>query len=241
MPEVLRGLRRGPGPGFACSPIYFVTASPPQLRKVLERKMTIDGVECDGILFKDWIATLLDGRPGRLREQVGFKICALLTARMARPRSREFLFGDDVESDAVSYSLYARLLDREHAAGGVEDRLAKAGVARDDRRCIRSLLDRLGPAPGTVERSYIHLEAGTPPARFRELAPGVVPVRGAIQLALALFQEGLLRVDAVRDTVDAVTRLAPATPVADLVRDAVDRGLVKIGTATSLSEMTKRG
>ena len=55
MPEVLRGLRRGPGPGFACAPLYFVSASPPQIRGVVQRKMLMDGVEYDGIIFKDWL------------------------------------------------------------------------------------------------------------------------------------------------------------------------------------------
>ena len=102
MPEILRGLRRGPGEDYACAPLYFVSASPPQMRRVIERKMLMDGVEYDGIILKDWLKTLRRLRPGRLREQAGFKVCALLAGRQNRPRSTEYLFGDDVESDAAA-------------------------------------------------------------------------------------------------------------------------------------------
>ncbi|HQF25177.1 MAG TPA: hypothetical protein PL065_17065, partial [Polyangiaceae bacterium] len=102
MPEVLRGIRRGTTAAFACAPLYFVSASPPQLRAVITRKMLLDGVEYDGITFKDWAKTIMQRRPGRLKEQVGFKICALLEGRRRRPMASEYLFGDDVEKDAVA-------------------------------------------------------------------------------------------------------------------------------------------
>src|SRR5690606_37832680 len=52
---LLRALRRGVAPpGLTlANPIYFVSASPPQLRTVIQRKMLLDGVEHDGITFKD--------------------------------------------------------------------------------------------------------------------------------------------------------------------------------------------
>ena len=113
MPEVLRGIRRGPGPGYGCVPLYFVTASPPQLRGVLEHKMILDGVEFDGITFKDWWRIMKQGRPGRFLDQVGFKVCALLEGRRRRPLATEYLFGDDAESDADAFALYASLVHRK--------------------------------------------------------------------------------------------------------------------------------
>ena len=62
MPELVRGLRKGRGAGVACAPLYFITASPPQLRSALENKMLLDGVEFDGITFKDWLRTLIPTR-----------------------------------------------------------------------------------------------------------------------------------------------------------------------------------
>ncbi len=226
MPEILRGLRRGPGPRYRGHPIYFVTASPPQLRDVLERKMLLDGVEHDGITFKDWARCLLELRPWRLREQVGFKVCALLASRLRRPRSREHLFGDDAERDADAYHLYARLLSRDLSAGSAEAEMQRAGVHAEDRRCVHALLDRLGRDRGQVERAYIHLERGSPPQAWSRLAPLVVPVRGAVQLALALFEQGHLDAGAATRAVQAASATLTRRDLDPLVRDAVARGLV---------------
>jgi hypothetical protein len=226
MPEILRGLRRGPGEDFACAPLYFVSASPPQMRRVIERKMLMDGVEYDGIVLKDWLKTLRQLRPGRLREQAGFKICALLSGRLNRPKSVECLFGDDVESDAEAFFVYARLLSGELTAGEAETRMLKAGIKRDDRRCIRALLDRLGPDRGRVERAFIHLEHNTPPERFASFAPEVVPVKGAVQLSLSLYALDLLDAETVRRVVASVKASPSPGDIASLVSDARKRKLI---------------
>ncbi|MBI4699684.1 MAG: hypothetical protein HY744_00720 [Deltaproteobacteria bacterium] len=228
MPEVLRALRRGTGPGFGACPIYFVSASPPQLRPVVARKMLLDGVEYDGITFKDWRAVLRGLRPGRLREQVGFKLCALLTGRASRPLAREWLFGDDVEQDALAYSLYAQLLSAELGGPDAEAALAAAGVAADDRACILALRSRLAPRTGAVQRAFIFLDRGTPPAHFDCFAPLVVPVRDALQLALALQQLGLVDERAAAQVTLALKadRRSAALRLDRSVEDAVARGLV---------------
>jgi hypothetical protein len=230
MPEVLRGLRRGPGPGFACAPLYFVSASPPQLRKVVEHKMQRDGVEYDGTTFKDWLGAVMRLTPWRLTEHVGFKVCALLTGRIRRPGAVEYLFGDDAERDAWAFHLYARLIQEHLPPDEVDIALADAGVRPEDRHCIHDLMVRLGPVGGRVGKVFIHLEQGSPPTRFAALAPLVVPVRGGVQLALALLEEGLLGVDAARQASDAVRAVTSEGQVQSLAQDAVDRGIVRRAT-----------
>ena len=192
MPEILRGLRRGPGPGVACSPLYFVTGSPPLLRKVLEQKMLVDGVEFDGITFKDWIRTIRERRPGRLREQVGYKVCALLSGRLRRPMATEYLFGDDVEKDATAFTLYAMLVHGELSSGEAVAKLIEAGVKRDDRKSVIALLNRLPGRRGSIKRIFIHLSANTPPSRFELFGKIVKPVQNAFQLGLSLYEHGLI-------------------------------------------------
>ena len=227
MPEILRGLRRGPGEDYACAPLYFVSASPPQMRRVIQRKMLMDGVEYDGIILKDWLKTLRQLRPGRLKEQAGFKICALLAGRLNRPQSVEYLFGDDVESDAEAFFIYAHLLSGDLSTGEINQLMVKAGVKRDDQRCIRKLVDRLGLERGRVARVFIHLERNTPVERFKHLAPVVVPVKGAVQLSLALYGMKLVDVETVRRAAAAV-QASPASPdIKALAKDAVSRKLVK--------------
>ena len=237
MPEVLRALRRGPGPRFAAAPIYFVSASPPELRPVIVRKMLLDGVEYDGITCKDWLATLRGLRPGRLREQVGFKLCALLEGRRRRPAARELLFGDDVEKDAQSYWLYARLISGELCHGDADSALEAAGVGAADRACVLAMRAELPATLGAVERAFIYLDRGTSPAELAPFAPLVVAVRDALQLALALRELGLVDERAARETARALAgaaRKARGDP-GESARDAVARGLCSAATAGALT------
>jgi hypothetical protein len=227
MPEVLRGLRRGTGQGFACVPLYFISASPPQLREVLSRKMLLDGVEWDGLVLKDWIATLRMLTPGRLREQVGFKLCALLTLRLRRPFATEYLFGDDIEADALAYALYARLLSGELGDMDRDGELERAGVRPVDRSCIAELLQRLPRPCGQVARAFIHLAKGSDPHAFDQFGALVVPVHGAYQLALTLLDLGKVDPRTVAEAGEAMKgrRFKPGELEA-LEADALARGLV---------------
>ncbi len=228
MPEVLRGIRRGPGQGYGCVPLYFVTASPPQLRGVLENKMMLDGVEFDGITFKDWWRLMKKGRPKRFMDQVGFKVCALLDGRQRRPLAKEYLFGDDAESDAAAFSLYASLVHEKLSAEEAADRMAGTGMREDNQRCALALLDRLPEKRGTVKRIFIHLEKRTPPEQFEPFAPLVTPVRDGMQLGLALFGLGLVDEETVRQcrVAIALSELEPVADLETLLKDAVDRRLI---------------
>ena len=75
---LLRALRRGPGEHSAVNPLYFVSGSPQQLRSVIERKMLLDGVDFDGITFKNQWGLVRAGRGREIKEQVGYKVAALL-------------------------------------------------------------------------------------------------------------------------------------------------------------------
>ena len=245
MPEVLRGIRRGPGPGYGCVPLYFVTDSPPQLRAVLEHKMILDGVEFDGITFKNWWQIMKKGRPKRLLDQVGFKVCALLEGRQRRPLAREYLFGDDAESDADAFSLYAGLLHEKLSYGEARDKIAESGMREDNQLCALALLDRLPEKRGKVEKIFIHLEKGTPPEKFGRFGPLVVPVRGGFQLCLALFALGLVDEATVRQCRDAVfPALATSDPELDArITDAIDRRLIsrkKLGLLESVFPTSAR-
>jgi phosphatidate phosphatase APP1 len=88
--------------------VYFISASPPQIGRAVRRKLEIDGIVHDGIIFKDQLQRLMRGKFRHLREHVGYKLTELLKARRSEPPgAREYLFGDDWESDPLIYSLYA--------------------------------------------------------------------------------------------------------------------------------------
>ncbi|HEX6241294.1 MAG TPA: hypothetical protein VFZ61_10390, partial [Polyangiales bacterium] len=88
--------------------LYILSGSPEQMRKVLEQKLHLDGIRWDGLVLKPSLNRLLRGRFRFLRDQVSYKLSALLSSRLsiAAPYD-EVMFGDDAEADAFVYSLYS--------------------------------------------------------------------------------------------------------------------------------------
>ncbi|MCA9684857.1 MAG: hypothetical protein KC457_21920 [Myxococcales bacterium] len=113
---LLHALRQGAS-GREHRPLYFITASPPFIRMAIERKMLIDGIEFDGISYKDQVEVFRRRHFDSLREHTAFKLSALLLLARAFPAgTRVHLFGDDAERDAQIYCLFADI-----AAGRLRD------------------------------------------------------------------------------------------------------------------------
>jgi hypothetical protein len=109
-PELLHALRDGQS-GKANQPLFFISASPYQIRKSIERKMLLDGIDFDGISFKDPLRVAKKLRFDELKNQVPFKLAALLLLVQELPKAADlYLFGDDAESDAQIYSLFADMI-----------------------------------------------------------------------------------------------------------------------------------
>ena len=231
MPAILRGLRRGPGPGFACAPLYFVSASPVQMREVLKQKMLLDGVEHDGIVLKDWVKSITALRFGRLKEQMGYKLNALLSLKQSHPQADEYLFGDDYEKDAQVFSLYARILKGKITERETEEAMIKEKTAPEDRKNIFRLINMLPPERGEVKKIFIHLEKGTSPSHFETYGSLVLPVKGAAQLSLALYQINKIDGETVRE---ALKTLPDKNKLNEIIEDALQR---KIITGKSLKQL----
>ncbi len=231
--EVLRELRLAAAGNTL---IYFVSGSPKQMRGVLTEKLRLDGIHFDGFILKDNLRNLLQLRLRAVKEQVGYKLPALLAARANDPReSRETLFGDDAERDAFVYSLYADLLARRVDHTVLADVLRQAQVYPDTRAHIERLLERL-PRIDPVQRIIIHLDRKSPPMHFDAYGPRVVPVYNYFQAALALFADARLPSEAVaRIGTHLITRYGFTVPT--LVRafeDALRRGLLSPDQAERL-------
>jgi hypothetical protein len=140
------------------SRLCIISGSPTQMRRVLEEKLKLDGVEWDELVLKDNVSNLLRGRIRALRGQVGYKLPVLLESRARAPvEAEEVLFGDDAEADAFIYSLYADLI-----AGRVDERvlaqvLAAAEVYTDDATRILAAWHKV-PRADPVRRIFIMLD-----------------------------------------------------------------------------------
>ncbi len=178
--------------------IHILSGSPEQMRRRLEDKLRLDGIVWDSFVLKPNLRNVLRLRFRAVKDQLGYKLPALLQARMILGESDacETLFGDDAEADAFVYSLYADIM-----AGRVDEDLVKQigerGRVYDDvldeiRRSVRLVKEK-----PVVERILIHLERQTPPDDFAIYGPRVVPFYNYLQSAFVVYEDGRLPAEGV--------------------------------------------
>ena len=235
---LLRALRRGVAPlGLTQSnPLYFVSASPPQLRLVIQRKMLLDGVEFDGITFKNQVALVMRGQFGKLREQIGYKLSALLLNRQELPWDvQETLFGDDSESDALIYSIYGDVVAGRLRGDALVKTLLKHHVRREDADYVARLADGMQERE-LVHSIFINLEVRKNPERFSGFHQRLVPCHDTFQASLRLFEDRQIDEEAVVSVAHQLV-VTLQRQQASLLRSAADmvaRGAVGLATIQRL-------
>jgi hypothetical protein len=216
--------------------IVILSGSPTQMRGVLEDKLRMDGVRWDQLVLKDTVRSLRKGRLRAVRGQLGYKLPALFAGRVGLgSAARETCFGDDAESDAVAYSLYADAIAGRIGAAELAAVMEAAGAYSDEVVAALAALRRVAHADA-VERIFIRLARGKDPAAFAALGPRVVPVRGWFQAAVVMGAAAELEPRAVASVL-AASGLEEAQ-AADACADIVARGHVADGgLARALAEV----
>jgi hypothetical protein len=226
--------------------VHILSGSPEQMRRRLEDKLRLDGITWDTFTLKPNLQNVLRLRFRAVRDQLGYKLPALLSARVkvaegGEPASAttETLFGDDAEADAYVYSLYADVV-----AGRVgEDvllRVLEEGRVYEDVVAEAMEVARTIEHADVVQRVFIHLEQQTPPDDFLAYGPRVVPFYNYLQAALVLQEDGRLGADGVlRVAVELVTEHrfdgdALARSYLDLARRGHLRGTHVLDLETAL-------
>ena len=224
--------------------VYFISASPPQIGRAIREKLALDGIEFDGILFKDQQQHLVRGRFRLLREQVGFKLAELLRARLAAPAGAvEFLFGDDWESDPIIYSLYADVIAGRLEHDALADILVRLRIDPARLVEIKALSQKIAPADA-VRRIFINLERRTPPDRFRSFGARLVPTFNYFQTALVLYEEGVVPLAAIVDVGRSLLERSAysAARLRNSLDDLARRGYVAPAAAVALrAELEEAG
>lgn len=210
--------------------VTIVSGSPDQMRRSVEAKLRLDGVVWDELVLKPNLRNILKGRFRAVREQVGYKLPALLDARSRTPASaHETLFGDDAEADALVYSLYADLLGGRIGEDTLHAVLEKAGAYPDAIANVRRLVSSLARS-NPVRRIFIHLDRKSDPTFFRRYGPRVVPITNYFQAALVLVSDKTIPAEAgLRHAASLV--IEHDFDVPDLVavaRDVVGRGHITV-------------
>jgi len=215
VPQLIQALRRCAGARGERPLVFFLSASPPQIGAAIREKLALDGIEYEGITFKDQLRNLMRGRWRNLREQVGYKLGELLESRLRVPDSpREVLFGDDWESDPLIYSLYADVMNGALAPEQLVEIIARLGVDTAAVERIAAAAKRVPEeTPGEVARIFINLERRTPPGRFHAFGSRLVPAFNYLQTAASLFEMGFLDEGALPVVAGAAPSRQPASTV----------------------------
>ena len=170
-------------------PIYFITASPPQLADKIHDKLAYDGIYPFGLFCKDNLQNISPRRWWRLTQQVGYKLQALLQLRLHLGENvRQILWGDDSEADAVIYSLYSDLCARRLEEREARQILRHFKVIGQQVDAILRMLEDI-PKQDPVEKIYINLAADTDPDYYLKFGRRILPTYNTFQLALDLFQD----------------------------------------------------
>ncbi|MDZ4083286.1 MAG: phosphatase domain-containing protein [Bdellovibrionales bacterium] len=223
---LVRALRSGweDNRGQLAFPIYFITASPPQMEEKIEQKLTLDDIKPLGAFYKDNLRNWKPSRWWRLTKQVGFKVQALLQLRTRlKDDVRQILWGDDSESDAIIYSLYSDICARRWTEKELIEILSRLHVIGEQTETILDLQDQI-PKHDPVEKIYINLATDTDPEYYLKFGRRCVPTVNSLQAALDLFQDSRLSASRVlevaRDMREnyGITREAMEASVDGLVR-----------------------
>jgi hypothetical protein len=229
--------------------IHILSGSPRQMRGRLEEKLLIDRVRWDELTLKPNLSNLVRLRFRALRDQLGYKLPMLLEARTrdqtlgdGAAGPREILVGDDAEADAFVYSLYADLCEGS-VSRAVLQRVLERGKVYDDQAeiCLRAF-EAIEHGP-VVGRILIHLDRQTPPSKFSDYGPRVVPFYNYLQAAFVLAEDGCisaaaaLRVAAELVIAHRFEADALARSYGDLLRRGHVRGMLPASLATACREL----
>ena len=181
-------------------PIYFITASPPQMEMLIKEKLELDEILPFGCFFKDNLRNLHPSRFRRLAQQVGYKVQALMQLRTRLNENvRQVFWGDDSESDATIYSLYSDICARRVPEKELRSILRSLNVGNEQIDMILDLQARV-PSHDPVEKVYINLASDTDPEYYLKFGRRTLATYNTFQASLDLYQdnrinfENLLRV-----------------------------------------------
>jgi hypothetical protein len=176
-------------------PIFFITASPPQMEKKIREKLQSDEILPLGIFFKDNLRNLWPGRFWKLKQHVGYKVTALMYLRtLLKNKVTQVLWGDDSETDAVIYSLYSDLCSQRLIGDDAESVLKSFQVTSEQIQRLfgtQSQVEAVDP----VEKIYINLAIDTDPEYYMKFGRRMLPSYNSFQTALDLFQDHRLDLD----------------------------------------------
>lgn len=224
-------------------PIYFISASPPQMEAKIYQKMKLDRLDPCGFFAKDNLKNFRPRKFKRLKQQVGFKVQALMQLRVSlKKKVKMILFGDDSESDAVVYSLFSDICARRMSKQEIASVLEALHVLPEQRKRILDLQDQV-LEDDPVSKIYINLVADTDPDYYSKFGRRVLATFTTFQAALDLYQDGRIDEKALLMVAKDMIANYGFTPeeLAKSFEDLHKRGFLKPETQSKLLPLLKEG
>lgn len=181
--------------GHKYFPIYFITASPPQMEERISEKFELDEIRPFGCFYKDNLANITPKRFWRLTKQVGYKLQALMQLRTRLGENvRQICWGDDSETDAIIYNLYSDICARRLGPTEIRAVLEKFSVTGEQVDTILQLQSEI-PERDPVEKIYINLATDTDPEYYLKFGRRTLATNNTFQIALDLVQDHRLNLE----------------------------------------------
>ena len=171
--------------------LHFVSASPPQMREVLESKLEMDGLDWNSDTFKDQAYNVRMGRMSLLRQHTAYKSTAILEIMQTMAAgSRVWLIGDNAESDPYIYTGLALFQAGQLPAEAYLQYLKIANVEDEILADIEALLQEKSPV--TIAGTLIRKVPGAADIRLPPLTDHIFFFENFFEAALALTRQGII-------------------------------------------------
>jgi hypothetical protein len=196
-PDIIRSLARYRRKHFNEQdfPLFFVSASPPQMESKVYEKFVIDEIQPIGMFYKDNLRNLAPKKFLFLKKQIGYKVQSLLQLRTRLSKNVKMIcFGDDSESDATIYNLFSDICARRQTENELMQLLEDLGVNHaqiDEILRLQSVIVVQDP----VEKIYINLATDTDPEYYLKYGRRTLPTYNSFQVALDLVQDQRLSLE----------------------------------------------
>lgn len=214
------------------SSLVFISGSPRQMEKVLRQKFALDGIIVDEIVLKDSLGAIKKGCLRDIKQQVGYKLPALVESKLRFPEYKEeYLFGDNVEEDALIYICYSLILSQNISHFQLKKVMKKFGAYNRSFERLTNYIQRLHYS-SKVKRIFIRLVDHHLGEKLSRLSPLISPIHDWFQAAVILWEDGVLTDQQCKDLWNDPR--FHSEQQANLIQDLQIRGLIKIESAQKL-------
>jgi len=186
------------------SPIYFISASPPQLRAVIQEKMRLDKIVYAGTILKNQIYNIKKGKFGKLTQQLGYKLSAILQNKITYDyyEAKEIFFGDSSENDTIVYSLYNDIISGDITENALGYILEREALLPTEISYIKFLTSQIkSKKRNTVEHFYILIVKNHSDDEIEKMSrfKKCIPIFNYFEAALHCYQYKRITLKAVID------------------------------------------